>query len=83
MAPIKKPLDRTVRRQIQTPYGPLIATLTAEGVTLRPTGKSKGVSLSYEQIAKHGLAKLQHVRWPKTMESNPFEQMQHLSRRPV
>jgi hypothetical protein len=81
MANLKKPLNRTVRRKVDTPYGPLVAILTDNGITLRPANHRKGVSLSYAQVAAYGLSQLLHVRWPANLQGNPLKQMQHLSRR--
>jgi len=74
-------LDRNVRRLIHTPNGPIMASLTETGVTLKASRKKKGIHVSYEQLAQYALDKLPHLRWPKHLQNHPLALLHHLGRR--
>jgi hypothetical protein len=72
------PLKTTVSRQVTRKRGDIVVSITKTGVTIRAPHKSKGLSISYEDIATLALSRV-IVRVPAGL--SPLDMLPKLSRR--
>lgn len=72
------PLKTTVSRQVSRKRGDIIVTITKAGVTIRAPHKSRGLSVSYEDIAALALSRA-IVRIPAG--DSPIDMLSKLGRR--